>query len=381
MIVTKQAMMDERARRFSLMEELMAENQLDALLFSGMAMSAEQLQIKYVTQYTLTSRRAFVFMERQKTPKLILPTIGQKFTAGLHSWLPPEDIFSSDDIVRFVAELIEAFPEVPRIGVVSFDMLPAKTHTLLTQTKAEFVDISQEYIEKRAPKSELEIGFVKEASNLAIGSFEDLIRRIEPGINELELMGGAQGYMFSHGAKETLLLSCSEKPHTFIARPFDRILGKDDVFVYSAEVSGKNGYWSQLVRPVFMSPAAHPDAFDIWNIAKEAEAAGVKAFRPGNRLCDIAEAVEDVLKIHGCSMGVWCGHGMGCDLGDGIDLGKPNKMKIAPNMVLTIHPSIQGATDGLLYGNTYLSTQGDAVSLTGKYEESPYYNHLRSAIL
>jgi len=372
--------MKERARRFALLEELMGENQLDALLFAGIAMAAEQLQIKFATNYTMSTRRSFVFMERGKTPKLMLPTIGQKFTAGRKSWLSDDDIFSGDDIVKLAAGMVDALPGSPRVGVVNFNNYPVGIHRTLTQTKAEFVEISKEYVTKYAPKSELEIEFIKEASELAIGSFEDLIRRIEVGKNELELMGGAEGYLFSRGAQETLLLSRTAKPHTFIGKPVDKPVGEDDVFVYSVEVAGKYGYWSQLVRPVFMSRKAHPEAFEIWSITQEAEAAGVKAFRPGNRLCDVAIAVEEVLDKRGCSMGVWCGHGMGVDLGDGIDLGRPNEMPIVPNMVLTLHPSVQGKTDGLLYGNTYISTTGDAISLTAKYEESPYIDYFRSVI-
>lgn len=376
MTVTKQELFNERDRRYRLFEELMSENKLDALLFSSFAMSAELLQLKYATNYKLSSRRALVFVEKNKTPVLIVSTVGQKFTAGLKSWIDPGDIRSGDSLAGTAAELIESLPGSPRVGVVNYDNLTVGIHNVLSQTKAEFVEVAQEFVVKYAPKSELEIKFVKEASDLAVASFEDLIRRIKPGMSDTEIMGGSEGYLFSNGATETLLLSRSEKPHTFIGGPTGKILGPDDVFVYSVELAGKYGYWSQLVRPVFMSKQAHPDTFEIWNIAQEAEAAGVRAFRPGNRICDVAEAVEEVIGKHGCSMGVWVGHGMGVDLGDGIDIGRPNKMQIVPNMVLTLHPSIQGKTDGLLFGNTYLSTQGDAVSLTGKYQESPYYEDI-----
>ena len=380
MVITQQAIDNERARRFALLDELMAENKLDAILFSCIAMEAEQLQIKYLAQYTLSTRRAFGFKAYKKSPKLILPTIGQKYTAAFQSWIEPDDILSSDSIAQTSADLIDELPGTPRVGVVSFDMLPVRFHSILTQSKAEFVEIEQEYVTKYAPKSELEIEFIKDATELAVGSFEDVVRRIEPGINEWELMAGAEHYCFARGAKQTLLLSRSEKPHTFIGKPYDKPVKPDSIFVYSVELAGKYGYWSQVVRPIFMSRQAHPDAFEVWKIAKEAEKAGAKAFRPGNLLCDVAIAVEEVIDKYGCTMGVWCGHGMGSDLGDGIDLGRPNKMPIVPNMVLTIHPSIQGKTDGLLYGNTYLSTTGDAISLSGKYEESPYLDYFRSVI-
>ena len=381
MTITKQELLEERARRYKLFQEAMTENKLDALLFSSFAMAAEQLQLKYATNYRQSTRRALIFIEKNKTPKLILPTAGQKFTAGKKSWLEPDDILTADDINQMAADLIESIPGSPRIGVVNFNNISLGAYKTLSQTKAEFVEIAQQFVEKYAPKSEMEIKFVKEASDLAVASFEYIVRQIKVGMSDTELMGGAEGFCFSNGADETLLLSRSEKPHTFIGGPTGKIIGPDDVFVYSVELSGKFHYWSQLVRPIFMSEKAHQDAYEIWKIILEAEAAGVRAFRPGNRICDLAEAVEEVIDRHGCKMGVWSGHGMGVDLGDGIDIGRPNKMQIVPNMVVTLHPSVQGETDGLLYGNTYLSTKGDAIPLTGKYQESPYFDYFKSVIL
>ena len=67
---------------------------------------------------------------------------------------------------------------------------------------------------------------------------------------------------------------------------------------------------------------------------------------------------------------------MGADLGDGIDIGAPNKMELVPNMVLTLHPSVVGKNDGLLYGNTYIVTENGAVNLTPDYYSNCYLEDL-----
>ena len=68
---------------------------------------------------------------------------------------------------------------------------------------------------------------------------------------------------------------------------------------------------------------------------------------------------------------------MGIDLGDGYNIGKPNKMEIVPNMILTFHPSLLDKNgEGVLYADTFVSTEKDAVCLTDKYRDTPYLEDL-----
>jgi Xaa-Pro aminopeptidase len=372
----------ERDRRLALLNELMRVNNLEAMVFTATAQSAYQLQVKYLTNYTLLTRRSFVFMKRGEMPVLLLPTVGQKYNAARIGWIPEENTVSNDNLVGTIAEYIDRLPGgAPRVGTVDRAEWNAALYVPLSQTKAEFVDVTLAFANMRASKSDYEMTLIKNASAVALQSFEDLVRLIKPGMTEWELIGGAEGFLRSRGVAETLLLCRSQKPHTFITGATDKPLGPDDVFVYSVELAGVGGYWTQIVRPVFMSRQAHPQAYEVWRVGQEAEAAGVKAFHVGNRICDVSDAIEEVIARHGMKTGVWAGHGMGADLGDGVDLGAPNKMPIVPNMVLTLHPSIQSADDGLLYGNTFVCTGDSAESLTGKYMDSPYLEDLRKVIL
>ena len=71
---------------------------------------------------------------------------------------------------------------------------------------------------------------------------------------------------------------------------------------------------------------------------------------------------------------------MGADLGDGIDIGASNDMEIVPNMIFTLHPSVVSDTDGLLFGNTFVSTEGEAICLTPQYQDSLFIDDLRKVI-
>jgi len=380
MKVTEKDIIIERDRRMYLLDGLIKKNELDALLFTSTSQQAYQMAVKYTTGYPLTTRRDFAFKTPGKMPYLIVPTVGQQFHARKISWLSEENVLSGS-MQDFIPEFVRAIGKSkPRIGLYEPDEIPAKLNSEIMALGAELVDITEQFTEARAAKSDFEVMCLRDASRVAVASFEHVVRNLMPGKTEREIVGAAEGFLRANGAEDTLVLVRSEKPHTFIARPTDTKIRDDGVFVYSVEMAGAFGYWTQCVRPVFMKRGAQPEAYDVLQVIKKAEAAGAEAFVPGNRICDVAEAVEKVVAENSCKTGVWSGHGMGADLGDGVAIGTDNKMKIVPNMVLTLHPSVMSDTDGLLFGNTWLSTENKAVCLTPQYAEECYIDELRQLI-
>jgi hypothetical protein len=55
-------------------------------------------------------------------------------------------------------------------------------------------------------------------------------------------------------------------------------------------------------------------------------------------------------------------------------------MDIVTNMVLTLHPSVVGQSDGLLYGNTWLSSSSEAENLTPEYTDKHYIDELKELV-
>jgi len=379
--VLKADFLKEKEIRMAKIDKMMVSRGLDAVLFTSPAQQAYQAHVKYAAGVPLTTRRAFFFKEIGKEPAFFLPMAGDRKTYPNKSWIETENLYLGNmlpTVVGFVGKLAK---DKPRIGWATPGEIPYEIYAALTGTKAEFVDITDDYTILRSNKSGFEIKLTKQTSDLAVESFEDLIRRIKPGMTEWQLIGGAMGFLSERGAEELLVLGQSKKPFATIHRPTDIQLSPTDIFVFSVEIAGPGGYWTQLIRPVFMDRFSHPDAYEIWQVALEAEAAAADAARPGNRVCDVHNAVDSVIKRHGMNMNYWAGHGMGSDLGDGVDIAPENTMEIVPNMVLTLQPSVESKTNSLLYGNTFLTAEnGDAVNLTGKYMESPYYEDLFSEV-
>ena len=369
MIIDGNAKIIERDRRIALLQKVMDENKLDAVLFTSVAMPASQLCVKYFSNYQLNTRRAFIFCANGGVPYLILPTPGQVFHAKQISWLPEDHVVCGD----MMAIIREKLAGCKRVGWYQPEEIPISVYNVLMESGAEFVNVTVPLTEARANKSEYEIELTKLASKMAADSLVHILGIIEPGkTTEQELIGAAEGFLRAHGMSDSLVLCRSQKPHSFISKALPVPVKKDGVFVYSAEVAGPGGYWTQFVRPIFMSRDAQPEAQAILKVSKLSEAEGLKVLRPGYRICDVGEAIEAEVRRNGYRTGVWSGHGMGPELGDNVDIGASVKMKIVPNMIMTLHPSIVSDTDGLLYGNTFLTTEGDPINLTNYFNTSPF---------
>ena len=108
-MITDAKYVAERDRRVALLDKLMVDTRVDALVLTSTAQQAYQIATKYVSGYQLTTRRDFVFMKPGEMPRLIIPTVGQQFHARRLSWLPDENIYCGPmvETVRHGTESID----------------------------------------------------------------------------------------------------------------------------------------------------------------------------------------------------------------------------------------------------------------------------------
>lgn len=379
-MITDAKYVAERDRRVALLDKLMVDTRVDALVLTSTAQQAYQIATKYVSGYQLTTRRDFVFMKPGEMPRLIIPTVGQQFHARRLSWLPDENIYCGPMVETVCGWIRELGLTKPRVGMYATAELPVPIQQAILDAGAEIVDITDAYTKARQPKSEFEVELTREATRIAVESFEHVVKMIEVGATERQMVGAGEGYLRAHGAEDSLVLVRSQHPHSFICRPTDYRMERDTATIYSAEVAGPFGYWTQVLRPIFFSKGCQPEVRHILEVIKEAEAAGAEAMKIGNTVADVAKAVEKVVAQNGCKTGVWSGHGMGHDLGDGVDIGNMNEMEIVPNMVLTLHPSVLSDKDGFLFGNTWLATPDGAELLSPQYYNTHELEELKELV-
>ena len=372
----------ERQRRMAILDKLMEDNNLEAIVCHGNGAMAFQADLKFMTDLVTPCGRLYSMMVKGEQPVALIGRPDSGFHAKLRTFLDEDHVIINPDMIGEMCRRINALPgDRPRVGVPTLEEYPKFMVDALFKTKAEIVDITDAFVVAKAPKAPYELQLIQEASDLAVKAFEEVVKFIEPGKTEKEVIGFAEGYLRAHGAEDLLILSRGEYPHAFINRPTFRKIGPEDIFVFSVEIAGIYGYWTQIIRPIFMSKQSYKETYDTLCQVKEAINAGVEKFKPGNRICDIAEAITAVAKKYDLSEGIWSGHSMGIDLGDGYNIGEPNKMEIVPNMILTFHPSLLDKNgEGVLYADTYVSTENNAFCMTDKYTDTPYIEDLKKLV-
>jgi methionyl aminopeptidase len=185
-------------------------------------------------------------------------------------------------------------------------------------------------------------------------------------VNELEAIAEVTKLLTLKGVEDTLILTSKGRAFPcFIAPPGPYIFKEGDHYVFSIEISGPGGYWSQVVRPLCIgAPSATYEK--LFETGKKALDAGVSQMTPGARLGNVARIISSEARDAGFKTGVWSGHGMGMDLGDGIGMFEDSTLELKEGMVITVHPHILSGDgkEGLLLGDTYVITRDGAWNLS-----------------
>ena len=156
-MITDAKYVAERDRRVALLDKLMVDTRVDALVLTSTAQQAYQIATKYVSGYQLTTRRDFVFMKPGEMPRLIIPTVGQQFHARRLSWLPDENIYCGPMVETVCGWIRELGLTKPRVGMYATAELPVPIQKAILDAGAEIVDITDAYTKARQPKSEFEV--------------------------------------------------------------------------------------------------------------------------------------------------------------------------------------------------------------------------------
>lgn len=181
---------------------------------------------------------------------------------------------------------------------------------------ADLVDATGLVNWQRAVKSDEEIVFMRRAARISETIIDGIVDRIEPGMAKNDLVAeiyrdairGADGHWGDYAAIVPMLPSGTDAaaPHlTWDGRPL--ATGQATFF----EISGcYRRYHVPFCRTVFLGkPPQH--LVDASKALVEGLDAGLEAARPGNRACDVANALHDALLKAGIKRDARCGYGIG----------------------------------------------------------------------
>ena len=352
---------EEIIRRCKLIREKMNQSGLKVLVIFAQDQLSYSGAVRYITNYHLTARKEYLVSPLSGEPVLILSTLGQTIHAKAVSWI--KDIRTGGETELMIREVVGALQTLKvkrnEIGIVGLNtVMPYYDFHLLQKGMPDYVfqDASELLNEVRWTKSPEEIGMIQETTEIAELCYSRLLKILRVGIDEMEVISEVYKVLVAHGVEDKLILT-TKGPSSpgFINFPSPYIFKERDHYIFSVEISGPSGYWSQIIRPLCLGQTT-PEYERLFEVGKTALEAGVSRLIPGNTIGEVAKTISEKVKERGFKTGHWSGHGMGLDLGDGIGLFPECPIKVKEGMVLTIHPHIMSSDgkQGLLLGDTFV---------------------------
>jgi Xaa-Pro dipeptidase len=200
----------------------------------------------------------------------------------------------------------------------------------------------------RMIKSEHEIALMQTAKNITIVAQKAAARIMREGITTTEVQAflvAAHKKLGSEGPPPfngVLFGEATAYPHGV---PYPQTLKDGDMILIDTGAP-VDGYLSDITRSyVFGTPLQRQR--DIWNLEKQAQAAGFAAARPGNRCEEVDAAARGVIVAAGLGPGYATpglphrtGHGIGLDVHEWPYLVKGNRMLLRPGMTFSNEPMI-----------------------------------------
>lgn len=360
----------EITRRVDAVKKEMRANGLQSLIIFSQVVLGDKAAVRYISDYRLLTRKDYLVLPLTGEPMLVVPTLGQKLSALQVSWI--QDIRSGGDTGGMVREIAAKIRqdghENAVIGIVGLSGMPYEDYELLRKEFPQvlFTDATRLLNDIRAVKSTEEIEMIRTTTQIADASYELLIDLLRTGMDELEGFAEVNKLLTLKGVEDILILTSKGRAFPcFIAPPGPYVFKDGDHYVFSIEISGPGGYWSQIVRPLCLGKPS-PSYERLFEVGKKALDAGVSRLVPGARLGDVARIISAEARDAGYNTGVWSGHGMGMDLGDGIGIFENSTFELKEGMVITIHPHIISGDgkEGLLLGDTYVITKNGAENLS-----------------
>jgi methionyl aminopeptidase len=232
-------------------------------------------------------------------------------------------------------------------------------------------------------KAPWEVEILRRSNRLVAETLQELARRVRPGTTTLELDRFAEVFLRERGARPafkgyrdypfTLCASVNEAVvHGF---PSTRALQEGDIL--SLDMGAVvDGYYGDAAVTLPVGRIS-PEAERLLTVTRECLDRAVRAARPGGRLADISQAVQEHAEANGFSVvRVFVGHGIGKALHEApqipnfVDAGQGRGPILKPGMVLAIEPMINaGGPDVKVLEDRWTAVTADG-ALSAHFEHT-----------
>ena len=362
----------ERERRFKELREAMGKENVEAFLVIGNGHATGSPlfatgSFRYLTDFFIMTLYGILVLFREDKPVMLLPGDLQKIYADKYSWIDDVRV-SSNYAESIVALLTQKGIQRGKVGIVGIDSIPVSTYLPLLKNlpHVEFFDATSIILPLRFIKSNEEIGLMKRSAELNDAAYEEVLKRLRPGMKEHEIVGILDGYHRGNGSDRVFnLISSGPFPASkegipFVGLPWypsQREINKGDcVLLEMTNVYG--GYWSQLVRVVSIG-VDNSELRRFHKAAVRTMAAAEKKMKIGTKTAQVVASMAEAAKRDGLKLTPPAGHFVGIDLIEArVELNSP--IVLEPGMTAILHPCILDEKSGvniIFWGQTYLVTE------------------------
>ncbi|OGP65504.1 MAG: hypothetical protein A2169_09690 [Deltaproteobacteria bacterium RBG_13_47_9] len=306
---------EEFGRRWAAVRAIMGETDVAALLAYGNKGSCNEVQ--FLSNFSVSWEAILVFPAEGEPTLLVqffnhLPLARKMSCVGDVRWL------GMDYGSTVAYNLRERGLTDRRIGLIG--PLPFQRYESLKRMipYATIIDLSQQFLELRAIKSQEEISFLRRGAEFSDLAIQALEREVRPGITEYQLAAIAEGAYLGLGGKNTIhFMGVTPMKNPSLCVPAQhhskRIIQKGDVLI--TEISAQyHGYCGQILRPFAIGELPTPQYQRLYDVAAETFKRVAAVIKPGATSEDVLDAAEYIHKcgftvcddlIHGSGGGYW----------------------------------------------------------------------------
>ncbi|KAA8923011.1 aminopeptidase P family protein [Thermoplasma sp.] len=313
--------------------------EVDTVLIYNASESARDPTFTYVTQTTNGIFEGSALIVGKNGTTIVTSQLEEQ--AAKETGMDVRIFRNSTDFQNILRELLK---DVNTVGL-NYQSLSLASYKMLLRIvpDKEFLDVSASILEARKIKQPEELKKIKEAAKIGSEVLPEVLDGLKEGITEYEVASKIVYLMMKNGASgpsfDTIVAfgQNAAMPHY---SPGQAKLKRGD-FVLMDYGARYMGYCSDITRTVVFGKA-NEEQREMYNIVKEAQAAGMRSIKDGANGRDVDGAARNVIDstkykgrfIHSL------GHGVGLEVHDHPALSPSMDFPLKANMVVTVEPGI-----------------------------------------
>ena len=346
---------EEVERRYALVRDAMAAEQLDAVIVCGSEYTGFEGAVTYMSGFVIVHRYAYVILPREGDPTIVFPAEARY--VGEHSKCWIEDQVFAERPGEYIGERLKA----QRVGVYGLDYVLAVRDFDVAHLQVELLPFDLQFDLARAVKSDAEIESVRDSVRINIEGFWTFLEAFGPGKSAAEVLAPAERLFVAEGCGRLTMNMVLVGAEFAIARE-DTVLG--DFCIPSLEIAGPGGHWVEVSRAIGTPNAEVQRMLEAY---EEYFDAAKSALRPGATAHDVHRAVSKGFTDRGYHLGHVTGHSIGMTMIEHPKIGEGIDTVLRENMVFSMHPHViaDNGEDCLYMQDTWLVTSGAGEPLAG----------------